>query len=317
MRVMYLKKRTGALILSIVLALFLAVPVCGAESAPAQVLQSRNGVVRIVSIYNGLGWASGTGFVVGTEDDYYVITNHHVTEDSDEVRVAYDTGKYLEAEIYADFPEKDLCILKIKGNKEIPDMQILPLQTERFDIGAAAYALGYPGSADLLAGDLNRDPNEVTADKGSMTITGGIISAVRGSTLIGNRTREVRVVQSDTAINRGNSGGPLLDSNGNVIGINTVIIVANLDGSPVSGTSGSIHVSELIAELREAGIRFYDSVDALDARGRDDLALPEIDDSGNWFTPFIIGVVAVAVVLVVFILIIYHKKNKKLESKGQ
>ncbi|MCF3935469.1 Do family serine endopeptidase [Acuticoccus sp. M5D2P5] len=148
----------------------------------------------------------GSGFVISA--DGVVITNNHVVKDADEVTVNFADGRQYPAEIVGRDPKTDLAVLKIE-----PDEPLTPLEfaaSERLRVGDWVMAIGNPFG---LGG----------------TVTVGIISA---------RNRNLQsgpyddFIQTDAAINRGNSGGPLFDMQGNVIGINTAII------SPSGGSIG-------------------------------------------------------------------------------
>lgn len=277
---------------------------------PALVMEARDGVVRIIAEIDG-GFSLGTGFIVGQEDDYYVVTNYHVTDDAQtvngEIRIYYDTGKYVEGEVYYNSPERDLCVLK--PLRSITGAKVLPLQSEEFDSGLAVYALGYPGAADMLSGDwyTYEKADDVKADKQSMTITDGIISAIRDSKLVGDMTHTVRVVQTNTVINHGNSGGPLLDSYGNVLAINTYG-VSEEQGS-VEGMFGCVHVSELISVLRAAHISYYTAQEAEAARNAANQE--PVTQQANVGPIIIIAVAVVAAVGGIILVLVMHKRKNK------
>ncbi|WMS43304.1 Do family serine endopeptidase [Acuticoccus sp. MNP-M23] len=148
----------------------------------------------------------GSGFVISA--DGVVITNNHVIKDADEVIVNFADGRKLEAEIVGRDPKTDLAVLRVT-----PEDPLKPLDFAASDdmrVGDWVMAIGNPFG---LGG----------------TVTVGIISA---------RNRNLQsgpyddFLQTDAAINRGNSGGPLFDMDGNVVGINTAII------SPSGGSIG-------------------------------------------------------------------------------
>jgi serine protease Do len=148
----------------------------------------------------------GSGFVISA--DGVVITNNHVIKDADEVTVNFADGREYEATIVGVDPKTDIAVLRIQ-----PESPLVPLEfaaSEHLRIGDWVMAIGNPFG---LGG----------------TVTVGIISA---------RNRNLRsgpyddFLQTDAAINRGNSGGPLFDMHGKVVGINTAII------SPTGGSIG-------------------------------------------------------------------------------
>ena len=112
----------------------------------------------------------------------------------------------------------------------------LPLRSDAVETGLAVYALGYPGAAD----DFSR---EFATGVDSITVTDGIVSAVRQSRAEGYQS--TWAIQTNTPISPGNSGGPLVDAGGRLVGINTFIM---LEGQNVNG---SIHVRELLTVLQQ------------------------------------------------------------------
>jgi len=148
----------------------------------------------------------GSGFVVSA--DGVVVTNNHVIRDADEVIVNFADGRKLTAEVIGRDPKTDIAVLKVEPDAPLDPLDFAP--SERLRIGDWVMAIGNPFG---LGG----------------TVTVGIISA---------RNRNLRsgpyddFLQTDAAINRGNSGGPLFDMDGNVVGINTAII------SPTGGSIG-------------------------------------------------------------------------------
>lgn len=225
-----------------------------AEDVPKAVLDSRNGVVRVVTVQDGL--SLGSGFCIGIQNEMYVATNFHVINVSDdnreqlEIRVYYETGKYVQASVYAQSPEQDLAVLRLEG--EIPGVQILPLQTERIPVGMAAYALGFPGSADQAVGDLEKyiqGSSDIVADKDALSVTGGSIAYIRESSGEGDTNRKVKTLQTTTAISGGNSGGPLVDKKRLCGGVNTFVGVDKI-GAIAPGMGFAMHVEELMTFFR-------------------------------------------------------------------
>ena len=145
---------------------------------------------------------TGSGFIWDAEG--HIVTNFHVIEDSDFVRVKLTDGSEWEAEILGTAPEYDVAVLKI----DAPENQLSPLAVGRSDnleVGQKVYAIGNPFGLD-------------------QTLTTGIVSGL-GREIDSRSGNPIRgVVQTDAAINPGNSGGPLLDSRGRLIGVNTAIL---------------------------------------------------------------------------------------------
>jgi S1-C subfamily serine protease len=151
-------------------------------------------------------FGSGSGFVI--DKDGHIVTNNHVVENADEVRVTFFDGTVTTAKIVARDEDSDLAVIKVEMDAE----RLAPLEfgdSDSLRVGQRVIAIGNPW-------DLG----------GTMTV--GIISAL-GRTLPGRITADLSrysipdLIQTDAAINPGNSGGPLLDSMGRVVGVNTAI----------------------------------------------------------------------------------------------
>ena len=226
-------------IVSVLLAaLLLAMVPLNALAADNPVPKAKQAVVCIVS---GIGYQNGkpytydgyygigTGFGVGRsgEDAQIFVTNNHVISDKqykpyDQVYIFVDNADFYDESsvvpcriLYAD-PQVDLAI--IQAEAPIPGVGTLPLRSAKeIKTGDDVYALGFPAIADELA-----DSNHYTVD--DITVTDGIVSR---RLQIGG----VDYMAHTAKINHGNSGGPLIDTAGNVVGINTLGIadVENAD----------------------------------------------------------------------------------------
>ncbi len=142
---------------------------------------------------------TGSGFIVDSKG--YVITNYHVIKDAKEIKVTiYDDKKY-DAEVIGKDPQTDLAVVKIKSLRKFNALQMG--NSDMVKTGNWVMAAGSPFGLE-------------------QTYTAGIISAVRQNVNVENRAYR-DMLQTDAAINRGNSGGPLLNLQGEVIGINTAI----------------------------------------------------------------------------------------------
>ena len=144
----------------------------------------------------------GSGFIISS--DGYIISNHHVAEGARELWVTLDDSTELRAELKGSDPSTDIAVLKIDG------------KTFR--------SLGFADSAKIV-------PGQVAIAIGNpyglqQTVTAGVVSAVGRSLRASNGRLIDDVIQTDAALNPGNSGGPLLNSEGHVIGVNTAIISA-------------------------------------------------------------------------------------------
>ena len=220
------------------LACLLACAAFGAQSVPGAVLDARQSTVRIVAI-SGENAFYGTGFTVA-RNSCYVVTNYHVIEGCSEFEIYLSHDAAVPATVKATAPGADLAVLETAAPLKVPG---LALRTSSFDTGLAVWALGFPGGADILTG-------QEAAGVDEMTVTDGIVSAIKTSRVVGTASQDVQLVQTNTAINQGNSGGPMLDEHGNVVGVNTV----GVDGA--QNINGAVHVVELINVLEANGIPY-------------------------------------------------------------
>lgn len=146
--------------------------------------------------------STGSGFIISS--DGYIISNHHVASGAKELWVTLDDGTTLNAELKGSDASTDIAVLKVDGRN--------------------FKSLAFANSDDLV-------PGQIAIAIGNpfglqQTVTAGVVSAVGRSLRAGNGRLIDDVIQTDAALNPGNSGGPLLDSSGNVIGVNTAIISA-------------------------------------------------------------------------------------------
>jgi len=171
--------------------------------------------------------AVGSGFVIS--EDGYVVTNNHVVENAEEINVVMQDGTQYEATIKGVDPKTDLALLKVKADKPLPYVELG--DSDRAKVGEWVVAVGNPFG---LGG----------------TVTAGIVSA-RGRDIHSGPFDDF--IQIDAPINRGNSGGPLFDNQGRVIGVNTAIY------SPTGGNVGigfaipSNMAKDIIADLKANG----------------------------------------------------------------
>jgi len=142
--------------------------------------------------------ALGSGVIVGAEG--YILTNHHVVSGADEIDVSLFDGRQAKARIVGTDPESDLAVLKVELEK-LPAITFGRL--DQVSVGDVVLAIGNPFGV-------------------GQTVTMGIVSGL-GRRGLGINTFE-NFIQTDAAINQGNSGGALVDTSGNLIGINTAIL---------------------------------------------------------------------------------------------
>jgi 2-alkenal reductase len=145
---------------------------------------------------------SGTGFVWDSAGN--IVTNNHVVSGSSEVAVRLATGGALAADIVGTAPNYDVAVIRLRN----PQRALRPVavgSSADLRIGQFAFAIGNPFGLD-------------------QTLTFGVISALHRRLPTSSGHQITNVIQTDAAVNPGNSGGPLLDSSGRVIGVNTAII---------------------------------------------------------------------------------------------
>lgn len=220
--------------------------------------QSRSGVVRILVQLPDGNIAMGSGFGVGKkgESTDTFVTNFHVVgeqpyqmEDGSVQTlpplavwilknsnawvpgVGLDTSNAISCNVlYAKEEYPDIAV--IQAVEEVPERVALPLLEDenKVEVGDAVYALGYPATSDYTEGTVYG--TTLPGGVADVTITSGIISRFTTSSSLG----DTRLIQHDATINGGNSGGPLIDSRGSVIGINTYKIGGgeNTDNSSYS-----------------------------------------------------------------------------------
>ena len=148
----------------------------------------------------------GSGFVI--DADGHIVTNNHVIEGSDYIEVAFPNGEVFEATLVGTDPSTDIAVLKFEAPDYIPHVSFG--DSDASDVGDWVMAIGNPFGY-------------------GGTVTAGIISA-RNRNI--NQGAYDDFIQTDVAINKGNSGGPLFNLDGDVIGVNTAII------SPTGGSVG-------------------------------------------------------------------------------
>ena len=171
------------------------------------------------------GTALGSGFVVSA--DGFIVTNNHVIEGADDIEIEFFSGTRLKAKVVGTDKNTDLAVLKVEA-KDLPFVSFG--DSDKARVGDWVLAVGNPLGQGF-------------------SVSSGIVSA-RGRTLNGTYDD---YIQTDAAINRGNSGGPLFNMAGEVVGINTAIL------SPTGGSIGigfamaSNVASKVVAQLQEFG----------------------------------------------------------------
>lgn len=171
--------------------------------------------------------SSGSGFII-TEDGY-IVTNYHVIEGADKLTVTLNGGEQYEAEVIGYEEDNDVALIKIDATGLSP---VSIGDSDDLHVGETVCAIGNP------LGELTN------------TLTTGTVSALDRE--INTDGTPVNMLQTDCAINEGNSGGPLFDMNGNVIGITT----AKYYGDTIEGIGFAIPINDvmrIVADLKEYG----------------------------------------------------------------
>ncbi|MDO4903138.1 MAG: trypsin-like peptidase domain-containing protein [Limosilactobacillus sp.] len=162
----------------------------------------------------------------------YIVTNNHVVSGSNAIKVILSSGKKVEATLVGSDSATDLAVLKINST----------------DVKAVA---SFGNSNSIKAG---QDVLAIGSPMGSEyanTVTKGIISAKNRTLKAGTDGTITSVIQTDAAINSGNSGGPLINMAGQVIGINSMKLSSNSDGSSVEGMGFSIPSNEVVSIINQ------------------------------------------------------------------
>jgi serine protease Do len=145
-------------------------------------------------------FGQGSGFVfLNRNGNAFVMTNHHVVQDAERIRVRFDDGREFDAEVTGTDPQSDVAIIQIPG-LDVPALEMA--RSAELEVGEWVVAIGSPFGL-------------------RSTLTVGVVSAT-GRTALGINDYE-DFIQTDAAINPGNSGGPLMDLDGRVVGMNTAI----------------------------------------------------------------------------------------------
>ena len=168
----------------------------------AEIYQSARQSVVAISVASAEGGGGGSGFVI--DRDGHIVTNAHVVDDADEIVVEFYEGAIVRAEPVGSDPASDLAVIKV----DVPAHQLTPIRladSDNLTVGQTVLAIGSPF-------------------RQGWTLTSGIISAV-DRTIQGLTEFSIGgVIQTDASINPGNSGGPLINLDGEVIGVNSQII---------------------------------------------------------------------------------------------
>ena len=206
-------------------------------------------VVLIETSQNGQDLSSGSGFVYKKEGDYgYILTNYHVVEGASEVRVTNTAGDKTTAEFLGGDSYADIAVLRIEADAALEVAEIGDSTTAK--IGDTVFTVGTPVGSEYMG-----------------TVTKGIISGEQRTITVndGQDSYVMEALQTDASINPGNSGGPLVNINGEVIGINSMkLVTSEIEGMgfaiPIEVAMSSIDKLEAGEEIERPvlGISMYD-----------------------------------------------------------
>jgi serine protease Do len=170
--------------------------------------------------------ALGSGFVIS--EDGYIVTNNHVIEGADEIMIEFFSGMELPAKLIGTDPKVDIAVLKVESDEPLPFVRFGDSDVMR--VGDWVMAMGNPLGQGF-------------------SVSAGIVSA-RNRALSGTYDD---YLQTDAAINRGNSGGPLFNMDGDVIGVNTAILSPNGGSIGIGFSMASNVVTRVVDQLKEFG----------------------------------------------------------------
>jgi serine protease Do len=170
--------------------------------------------------------ALGSGFVIS--EDGYIVTNNHVIEGADEIEIEFFGGKKLPAKLVGTDTKTDIALLKVESETPLPFVAFG--NSDLMRVGDWVVAMGNPLGQGF-------------------SVSAGIVSA-RGRELQGTYDD---YLQTDAAINRGNSGGPLFNMDGQVVGVNTAILSPNGGSIGIGFSMASNVVTKVVDQLREFG----------------------------------------------------------------
>lgn len=237
-------------------------------------------IIGTESVGSELNYGSGSGFFVGDSKDnaQYIVTNHHVVynyikanegetyssylytttgddgsevdvyvrADACEMRIYYDQDNYDVAYVdcYGDREKVDLAVLRLRDKTD--KRHCLPIKETTEDlVGTEVYTLGFPGNADNDFTSASKfGINDVTVHKGSV------------NKIVMNEGKGVERIQIDAAVQHGNSGGPLVDDDGNVLGVNTNVESNSPYSNQIETDYYSISSNELMRFLDKNNIAY-------------------------------------------------------------
>ncbi|QGM81146.1 Do family serine endopeptidase [Otariodibacter oris] len=172
----------------------------------------------------------GSGAIINA-DKGYVVTNNHVIDNADKITVKLEDGREFQAKLIGSDPLSDVALVQIEEPKDLVEIKIA--DSDKLRVGDFTVAIGNPFGL-------------------GQTVTSGIVSALGRTT--GNSDEGYEsYIQTDAAVNRGNSGGPLINLQGELIGINTAIISPNGGNAGIAFAIPSNMANNLVQQIIEFG----------------------------------------------------------------
>ncbi len=227
-----------------------------AQSFEDVVVQADKSMGRAITSVDRKIRGTGSGFLlskVRDSNEFYYLTNWHVIDGATGVSVNFSrNGKVITyvAQIVDASVELDLAVLRIKPYEgELTDFHFLPVAPREIRKGEEVAALGYPGTADILTSGLS-DPAFYET-----TLTQGAVSKVYRAAWNRNG-RKLQIVQHTASINAGNSGGPLLDTCGQVIGLNTAGSIVHEGDRGANNTFWASSANTIASYLKDLNVPF-------------------------------------------------------------
>lgn len=297
-----MRRKMVTLATAVALTFSLLLPVYASSTFKKEVRVSAAAIATNLEISGeSVLYSSGTCFFVGNikTDPQYLVTNHHVIADflqlgageavgykADDgnvyslratIRVYYDANDYEEAYVVDYNETKDIAVLRLASPTAKRQAIAFEVPTDDM-VGATVYAVGYPGIAD----------NSVTAPVSQWGVEDATVTTGTVSRLITSSGTGVRQIQTDTVIQHGNSGGPLVNTNGHVIGINTSSVSNSVTDERVRY---AVNIEEMMDMLDKNSIKYTVIIPG------SDIPVPAI--------------AAVAAVAVVVLAVIFFMKTKK------
>ena len=326
-----MKKRMKKLVAAIVLTIIIAVGILPIKSSAAFDTGVRDGVCVVLGIlvdaetgviYDG---GQGSGFFIGDpgSNPEYLITNHHVidtyltygkgekwqAELTDgrtvyvraSIRVYFSSVEYVEARVIDSDDIADVAVLRLSAPTD--QRKALPLhEVSDSEIGSSVYCVGYPGVAENFYIESNSKWNKEDA-----SVTSGTVSR-----LITLKGTAVKAIQTDAQINHGNSGGPMVNDNAEVIGINSWGV--NVDGE---AENYAVDISEVTAMLNRNNISYSTTGGNNNSNpgGEDgtetDTTTPPAPEKKGMSTGLLIGIILGALVLIAGVVVLIIVLSKK------